>query len=140
LASAALEACIATRKEEIAMSNETVPSTENPAWGFHGTIRHHVDPAQAWPTAIQPVIASTRCSPAAARAFLDSRMGRHFADDVANGLSSGLTLERAIAGSALRWMGWSIGRRTSRETGVPRGLPYLTGFVMAAEIDAEATE
>lgn len=122
------------------MTNEAVPSTENPAWGFHGTIRHHADPEQAWPIAIQTVIASTRCSSAAARAFLDNRMGRHFADDVADGLARGLTLERAIASSASRWMGWSIGRRTSREHGIPRGLPYLTGFVMAAEVDAEATE
>jgi hypothetical protein len=124
---------------ESAMTTDC-PSTNNPAWGFFGTIRHHADPDRAWPIAMEVVIASTQCSPAAARAFLDSRMGRHFADDVANGLSSGLTLDRAIGTSASRWMGWSIGRRTSREYGMPRGLPYLTGFVMAAEIDAEATD
>ena len=124
---------------ENAVTN-TIPTTANPAWGFFGTIRHHADPEQAWPIAMQIVIASTRCSAAGTRSFLDSRMGRHFADDVANGLARGLTLGRAIAASASRWMGWSIGRRTSRETGVPRGLPYLTGFGMAAEIDAEASE
>jgi len=120
------------------MQNDNLPATENPAWGFYGTIRHHADPDEAWPIAMETVIASTRCSPPGARAFLDSRMGRHFADDVASSLARGLTLERAIAGSASRWMGWSIGRRTSREHGMPRGLPYLTGFVMAAEIDAES--
>ena len=122
------------------MHDEKVPATENPAWGFYGTIRHHADPDEAWPIAMETVIASTRCSLLGARAFLDSRMGRHFADDVANGLVRGLALEHAIAASASRWMGWSIGRRTSREHGVPRGLPYLTGFVMAAEIDAEAAD
>jgi len=122
------------------MPNDNLSKTENPAWGFYGTIRHHADPDEAWSTAMETVMASTRCSPAGARAFLDSRMGRHFADDVASGLARGLTLERAIAASASRWMGWSIGRRTARETGVPRGLPYLTGFVMAAEIDAEAAD
>jgi hypothetical protein len=35
-------------------------------------------------------------------------------------------------------MGWRIGRRTSRETGIPQGLPYLTGFVTDCEILAEA--
>lgn len=124
---------------ESAVTN-AIPTTANPAWGFFGTIRHHADPEQAWPIAMQIVITSTRCSAAGARSFLDSRMGRHFADDVADGLARGLTLDRAIAASASRWMGWSIGRRTSREYGMPRGLPYLTGFVMAAEIDAEATD
>ena len=122
------------------MQDESLPATENPAWGFYGTIRHHADAEQAWPIAMAAVIASTRCSPTAARAFLDSRMGRHFADDVANGLVRGLTLEHAIAGSASRWMGWSIGRRTSREHGMPRGLPYLVAFTLAAEIDAEAAD
>lgn len=37
-----------------------------------------------------------------------------------------------------RWMGWSISRRTECEMGIPRGLPYLTGFVTHCEIEAEA--
>ena len=36
------------------------------------------------------------------------------------------------------WMGWTISRRTSRETGIPAGLPYLTGFVIQEGIVAEA--
>jgi hypothetical protein len=35
-------------------------------------------------------------------------------------------------------MAWSISRRTSRETGIPVGLPYLTGFVISEGIAAEA--
>ena len=42
----------------------------------------------------------------------------------------------AIAVAATRWMGWTIGRRTSRETGIPPGLPYLTGYVIHAAIEA----
>jgi hypothetical protein len=34
-------------------------------------------------------------------------------------------------------MGWSIGRK-AYTTGIPDGLPYLTGFVLACEIEAEA--
>ena len=35
-------------------------------------------------------------------------------------------------------MDWTISRRTGRETGIPRGLPYLTGFVTHCEIEVEA--
>jgi len=35
-------------------------------------------------------------------------------------------------------MGWTIGCQTSRETGIPRGLPYLTGFVINEGLIAEA--
>ncbi len=35
-------------------------------------------------------------------------------------------------------MTWTINRRTARETGIPRGLPYLVGFVTDFEIMAEA--
>jgi hypothetical protein len=42
------------------------------------------------------------------RVFLDSRLGRHFADEVANGLWKGEALESAIEGAITRWMGWRI--------------------------------
>jgi len=34
-------------------------------------------------------------------------------------------------------LGWTIGRITARETGIPRGMAYLTGFVVQAAIDDE---
>jgi hypothetical protein len=37
-----------------------------------------------------------------------------------------------------QWMGWTtISRHISRETGIPRGLPYLTGFVINEGLVAE---
>ena len=64
------------------------------------------------------------------RDFLDSRHGRHFADDVANELAdTGKSLEAAIAAAIARWQGWRIGRRTARDDGVPAGLPHLTGWI-----------
>jgi hypothetical protein len=72
------------------------------------------------------------------RAFVDSRHGRHFADEVANHLHASAELRHAIAAATAIWMGWRIGRRISRETGIPAGLPYLTGFVLDAGIAAEA--
>jgi hypothetical protein len=37
-------------------------------------------------------------------------------------------------------MAWRISRRTSRETGIPVGMPFLTGFVISESIAAEATQ
>jgi hypothetical protein len=34
-------------------------------------------------------------------------------------------------------MGWTIGNLTSKAYGIPRGLPYLTGFVTHCEIVEE---
>ena len=112
--------------------------TNNTAWGFWGAICHHADPAAAWPIAMNAVASATGCAESAVRDFLDSRHGRHFADDVANRLFDGHDLADAIKAAVERWMTWAIGGRLSRETGIPRGLPYLVGFVTDCEIMAEA--
>lgn len=111
--------------------------TSNTDWGFWGTIAHHADPALAWPLAMTEITDATGCQDTAVRDFLDSRHGRHFADDVVGGLSDGLAPKPAIDAAIKRWMGWTIGRQTEQETGIPRGLPYLTGFVAHREIMAE---
>jgi hypothetical protein len=58
-------------------------------------------------------------------------------DDVANGFCDGRDLQSAIAATVERWMSWTIGRRLSRETGIPPGLPYLLGFVVDCKILTE---
>jgi hypothetical protein len=64
------------------------------------------------------------------RDFLDSRMGRQFADDVIGALHAGAeTSEDAITAAIATWQGWRIGRQTERAEGIPAGLPYLTGWV-----------
>jgi hypothetical protein len=102
----------------------TILPTRNEEWGFWGTISRiendaAADPAEAW------------------RDFLDSRHGRHFADEVASEFWKGEALNDAIDAAINRWMGWRIDRKTSRETGIPRGLPYLTGFANHYAIMAE---
>jgi len=72
------------------------------------------------------------------RTFLDSCHGRHFADDVLNELHASANLHDAIHAATQRWMGWTIGRLTSRQHGIPKGLPYLTGFVIHCEIVEES--
>jgi hypothetical protein len=75
------------------------------------------------------------------RDFLDSRMGRHFADDVVGNMTGcNIGLETAIAATIRRWQDWRISRNTEREDGIPAGLPYLTGWVQHFAVVAEMAE
>ena len=115
-----------------------IPATENDAWGFYGTMNEQA--AAAWPIAMTAISDAT-CQPLeSVRLFLDSRHGRHFADDVQNGLFAGATLADAIEQATARWMGWTISLQTSKQYGIPRGLPYLTGFVIHCEVTDESFE
>jgi hypothetical protein len=113
----------------------TIPASQNPEWGFTGTLHHAAD---AWPLAMTKIAEATGEDLETVRAFLDSRHGRHFGDDVLNALDAGRPLTDAIDAATQRWMGWTIGRQASREHGIPHGLPYLTGFVVRAGLMAEA--
>ena len=119
------------------MTNSTLP-TRNQAWGFSGSTAGFTDADAAWSIACPAVAEATGATAEGVRDFLDSRHGRHFADDVHNGIHAKLALEAAIDAAITRWMGWTISRTTSRETGIPKGLPYLTGFVGLYEIMADA--
>lgn len=116
-------------------TNTPIPATRNAEWGFWGTMTEQAE--AAWPIAMSAIAQATGERIESVRAFLDSRYGRHFADDVLNEIHAGLALAEAIPAATRRWMGWTIGRRTSRDYGIPRGLPYLTGFVIQAAIDEE---
>ena len=103
----------------------TILPTRNTDWGFFGTIARietspAADPTEAWEIAARRIAEATEASPEGVRDFLDSRHGRHFADDVANGLCTGAPLAAAIDAAIARWMGWRIDRRTSRDEGIPR--------------------
>lgn len=113
----------------------TLPATQNQAWGYWGEMNEHAE--AAWPLAMTAIAEATGESLDSVRIFLDSRHGRHFADDVRNRLLEGLALAGAIDAATRQWMGWTINRRTSRETGIPRDLPYLTGFVIHCAIEDE---
>ncbi|UYP67457.1 hypothetical protein OIU14_13370 [Thalassobacter stenotrophicus] len=64
------------------------------------------------------------------RDFLDSSMGRHFADDVIDALQGRATNnETAIIKAIEKWQAWAIRDETQRKEGIPAGLPYLTGWV-----------
>jgi hypothetical protein len=71
------------------------------------------------------------------RDFLDSRMGRYFADDVVGNMTGcGIDSETAIKSSIRTWQDWRISRQLERCEGIPAGLPYLTGWVLHFAIAA----
>ena len=113
-----------------------IPATQNQDWGFWGTMKEHA--AAAWPMAMSAISDATYQPLESVRAFLDSRHGRHFADDVLNQMHAGHVLADAITAATQQWMGWKIGRKTSKDYGIPRGMPYLTGFVIHCEIVEES--
>lgn len=121
------------------MTNSILP-TANEAWGFYGISATFADPDTAWAIAFPAVQAASEGTADGVRDFLDSRHGRQFADDVHNGVHAGLDLAAAIQAAITRWMGWSINRETAREIAVPRGLPYLKGFVLYFSLKAQAPE
>jgi hypothetical protein len=113
------------------MTTNTLPS-KNEDWGFFGTMQHGgADPVQSWNAASAMIAAETDASAEGVRDFLDSRHGRHFADDVLSRVAEvgPHRLDEAIAATIARWQGWRIDRRTSRGEGIPRGLPYLAGWI-----------
>ena len=113
-----------------------IPAPTITDFGFFGTLGEHAE--AAWPLAMTAISGATSQPLESVRAFLDSRHGRHFADDVQNGLYEGKALADAINAATQRWMGWTIGRQTSKQYGIPRDLPYLTGFVIHCEIVEES--
>ena len=117
-------------------TTQPIPATRNDAWGFYGTMNEHAD--AAWPIAMTKISQATGQTLEAVRAFLDSRHGRHFADAVLTHLHAGDALHDAIDAATRQWMGWTIGRQTSKDYGIPRGLPYLTGFVIHCAIADES--
>ena len=113
-----------------------IPAPQEEYWGFYGSMNEHAE--AAWPIAMTAISEATGQPLESVRDFLDSRHGRHFADDVLNQMHAGNNVEQAIHAVVAQWMGWTIGRVTSRDYGIPKGLPYLTGFVLHCEITEEA--
>ena len=105
-----------------------IPTTRNEGWGFNGCMNEHAE--AAWPLAMTAVANATGGSLDTVRAFLDSRFGRHYADSVLDAFDDSRSLPDAIDAATRKWMAWMIDRHTSRNYGIPRGLPYLTGFVI----------
>lgn len=115
--------------------------TNNKSYGFWGTMRLEGEEMaeQAWPLASKAIAESTGENAESVQAFLDSRYGRHFADDVHNGLFQGKNLNESINAATNRWMGWKLSKADRRAHGVPKGFdaPYLTTMVILCAFEDE---
>ena len=131
------------------MTTPAILPSRNPDHGFFGTLttcperdRRSVEVWVLAATLIAKAIrATTEEDMIGIRDFLDSRMGRHFADDVVgNMVGCKIDSETAIKSAIRRWQDWRISRQTERDEGIPEGLPYLTGWVQHFAIAASMAE
>ena len=130
------------------MTHPILPS-RNEEHGFFGTLtvcpQRDRTSAEVWTLASTLIAKTIRASSEdemiGIRDFLDSRMGRHFADDVVGNMTGcHIGCELAIKSTIRRWQGWRISRKTEAEEGIPEGLPYLTGWVQHFAIAAAMAE
>lgn len=112
-----------------------IPHTQNTDYGFFGTCTDAgLDAQRCWAAAVKEVAEATAQPHEDAAIFLDTRHGRHFADDTVCAVLNGQSIEAAVKSAANRWLGWRIGKCLEREEGIPAELPYLTGLVIAANL------
>jgi hypothetical protein len=131
------------------MSTPAILSSRNPDYGFFATLttcpERDCRSVEVWVLAstliAKAVRATTEEEMIGIRDFLDSRMGRHFADDVVgNMVGCKINSETAIRSSIRTWQDWRISSQLERDEGIPAGLPYLTGWVQHFAIAASMAE
>ena len=131
------------------MTATAILSSRNEDYGFFRTLttcpQRDRRSAEVWALAscmiAEAICAASEDEMIGIRDFLDSRMGRHFADDVvANMTGCNIDIETAIKSAIRRWQDWRISRQTEREEGIPAGLPYLTGWVQHFAVTAAMAE
>ena len=129
------------------MTNRTILTSKNTAHGFYGTMT--ICPQRDCTSDTLWTLASTLIADAVnaegeaemigVRDFLDSKMGRHFADEVIDALrSGGANTKAALDTTITKWMRRGISAQTEASHGIPEGLPHLEGWVVHFAILAEA--
>ena len=127
------------------MTQHTILPSRNEDFGFFGTLtvcpQRDRRSGEVWTLASRMIAETIDANSAdemiGIRDFLDSRMGRQFADDVVGNMTGcDIGLEPAIASTIRRWQDWRISRQTERAEGMPAGLPYLTAWVQHFAIAA----
>jgi hypothetical protein len=127
------------------MTTHPILPTRNTDYGFYGTItttplRDRTSDA-FWALASARIAAAADCirevEMKGVRDFLDSRMGRYFADEVVDRMARGTPAEQALDETITEWCRQRIGRATERHEGIPAGLPALVGWVQHFAIQLE---
>lgn len=131
------------------MTTHPILPSRNPDHGFFGTLticpqrdRRSVEVWVLASTLIAEAIrANSEDEMIGLRDFLDSRMGRQFADDVVSNMTGrDIDCETAIKSAIRTWQDWRISRQLERDEGIPTGLPYLTGWVQHFAVAAAMAE
>ena len=131
------------------MTTPAILPSRNPDHGFFGTLtvcpQRDRRSVEVWVLASTLIAKAVRATSEAEmigiRDFLDSRMGRHFADDViGNMITRNIDSETAIEAAICTWQDWRISHQTERDAGIPTGLPYLTGWVHHFAVCAEMSD
>jgi hypothetical protein len=131
------------------MTNRTILPSQNTAYGFYGTVT--TCPLRDCTSAVFWTLASTLIAEAinaqgeaemiGIRDFLDSKMGRHFADEVIDALRSGEANTKSALDTTIdKWMRRGINAQTEISHGIPEGLPHLEGWVTHYAILAETDD
>lgn len=107
--------------------NAVLP-TQNKEWGFWGTMAHEKKAKESWPLAMAAVGEATKQPANVVRDFLDSKDGRHFADQVVLALAGGKHLPEAVTEATELWM------RPSKNNPIhfpdqPADTPYLVAII-----------
>lgn len=112
------------------MSKDTQRTDRSDAYGFFGVISAHVaDPVAAFDEAAKMIADEVECSREEASAFLDSRPGRLFAEDVAIELGT-REYQDAVGTIIERWQEWKM----ARQGRTAKGGPYLASVVMSESL------
>ncbi|ULJ69300.1 hypothetical protein MIS45_11270 [Wielerella bovis] len=112
-----------------------IPHTQNETYGFYGTCAIVGLNAQSlWDIAIQQIHQATQEHLEDIAIFLDSRHGRHFADDVVCLIRNDKTAHTAIYETVQKWQTWQLGSAV-KGMGLPTNTPYLNGLIMMLSVD-----
>jgi hypothetical protein len=126
------------------MITQPILPTRNTDYGFYGTIT--ATPLRDRTSDAFWALASTHIAAAdctrevemeGVRDFLDSRMGRHFANEVVDRMARGTPAEQPLDETIAEWCRQRISRATERHEGIPAGLPALVGWVQHFAIQLE---
>lgn len=110
---------------------QTIPKTQNPTFGFYGTMHlAGVNAPALWETSISAIERATLHEDRADIAtWLDSKDGRHFADCVIDGLHQDKPIGAAVNSAVRSWMGMRPDAEMVRQYGVPADTPYLVAVL-----------
>jgi hypothetical protein len=128
------ELCICTSTPLPVEAETQLPQSNHPSRGFHGTVSQAgMDARLAWPMAIRHLTAATGECVQTVVHFLDSPMGRQFADSVVDMTAECASLEIATQCVVAQWMGRRVDPLTRRLHQLPTEVPYLVGWMRVVE-------